>query len=114
MATLDRIAGQIGQSTGFDISPRGVTPRPSPELDAMLEELTDEDVPALSARLRDEHDPMAAFVWLRGLTRVGTPAADEAVDAFAARLQSEDPWPGSFPGRRELLLYAGRQPPDSG
>jgi len=108
---LDRIAAEIGQSAGFDISPRGVTPRPSPQLDAMLDELTDADVPALSTRLHGERDAMAAFVWLRGLTRVGTPSAQQAVDAYVVRLRDEDPWPGSFPGRAELLRYVGRGAP---
>jgi hypothetical protein len=108
---LDRIAAEIGRSTGFDVSPRGVTPRPSPELDAALDQLTDDDLAGLQARLEGERDPMTAFVWLRGLTRIGTPAAEEAVDAYAARLRREDPWPGSFPGRRELLRYAGREEP---
>ena len=105
---LDRIADHVRHGPGFDISPRGVTPRPDPELDPLLAGLGDGEVPALRERLEAERDPFMAFTWLRALLAVGSPAAAQAVDAYAARLEREDPWGGEFPGRRELLLYLGR------
>ncbi|HEY1539381.1 MAG TPA: hypothetical protein VGF63_08290 [Solirubrobacteraceae bacterium] len=108
MPVVDRIAERTGHGPAFDVSPRGVTPRPDPELDALLGELGDGDVPELRKRLEAERDPLAAFVWGRALVAAGTPAAAAALDAYADRIRGDDPWPGSFPGATELLRYLGR------
>jgi hypothetical protein len=108
VTTPDQIADRAARGPGFDVSPRGIAPRPDPELEALLTGLDDKSVPALRERLEVETDPFLALTWLRALLAIGTPAAREAVDAYATRLHSEDPWQGGFPGARELLLYLGR------
>lgn len=107
-AALDRIAERVHHGPGFDVSPRGVTPREDPELEAMLAELGDEAIPELRTRLEGEPDPFLALSWLRALLTIGTPAATQAVEGYAQRLRREDPFGGAFPGSRELLLFLGR------
>jgi hypothetical protein len=107
-ADLDRIADRVDHGPGFDVSPRGVSFRPDPELDALLDDLGDDDVPALKQRLQDAEDPLMAMTWVKALLAVATPAAAQAVDDYAETLDRHDPWRGGFPGRRELLLYLGR------
>jgi hypothetical protein len=109
-ADLDRVAALVRERPAVNLSPRGISPRPDPELDTLLGGLGDESVPALERRLEDEHDALMAFTWLRALLTIGTPAARAAADAYAERLRRDDPWPGGFPGRRELLLFLGEAP----
>ena len=109
-ADLDRIAAHVRERPAINISPRGISPRPDPELEALLDSLGDDTVPALEHRLEEEHDALMAFTWLRALLKIGTPAARAAADAYAERLRRDDPWPGAFPGRRELLLFLGEAP----
>jgi hypothetical protein len=109
-ADLDRVAAQVRERPAINLSPRGISPRPDPELDALLGGLGDDSVPALAQRLEEEDDALMAFTWLRALLMIGTPAARAAADAYAERLRRDDPWPGAFPGRRELLLFLGEDP----
>jgi hypothetical protein len=106
-ADLDRVA-ELASQAGLDVSPRGVTPRLSGDLEALLRELDAGDVDAIAARLDAAADPVEALVWGGALARIGTPAAAARLDAYARRLEREDPWPAAFPGRREVLLYLGR------
>lgn len=107
MADLDRIA-ELASASSLDVSPRGVTPRASDELQALLDQLDAGHVEAIKSRLDAAGEPVEALVWGGALARIDTPAATAALDAYADRLTREDPWPGAFPGRREVLLYLGR------
>lgn len=109
-ADLDRVAAHVRERPAVNFSPRGISPRPDPELDALLDGLGDDSVPALEHRLEEERDALMAFTWLRALMTIGTPAARAAAHAYAERLRQHDPWPGAFPGRRELLLFLGEAP----
>jgi hypothetical protein len=104
---LDRL-GALASATSLDVSPRGVSPRPEPELSELLAQLGPGDVDAVRARLDGAEDPAAALVWGGALARIGTPDAEAALDAYAERLRERDPWPGAYPGRREVLLHLGR------
>src|SRR3954468_7562001 len=106
-ADLDRVAARVREHPAMDISPRGISPREDPELDALLERLGDDSVDPLERRLAEERDVFMALTWLRALLRIGTPAARRVVDAYAARLRNDDPGGKPFPGRRELLLFLG-------
>jgi hypothetical protein len=106
-ADLDRIA-ELASGVSLDVSPRGVTPRMSGSMQALLDGLGADDVDAIAARLDSAASPVEALVWGGALVRIGTPAATASLDAYAARLQLDDPWPDAFPGRREVLLYLGR------
>src|SRR5690242_9607673 len=107
MVDFDRL-GALASATSIDVSPRGVSPRPEPELSDLLAELGPDDVGAIRARLEDAEDPAAALVWGGALARIGTLDAETALDAYAQRLRERDPWPGAYPGRREVLLHLGR------
>ena len=113
-ADLDRVAARVREHPAMDISPRGITPRADPELDALLERLGDDSVGPLERRLAEERDALMALTWLRALLKIGTPAARAAIDAYAERLRRDDPWEGAFPGRRELLLFLGEPGPERG
>ena len=111
---LDRVEQTVASDAPFDLSPRGVRFRPEGELERQIEavaERGDEAVAPLQRRLGDSPDPLAALVWLSILNRVGTAGARGAMDDYAARIERDDPWPEAFPGRRELLLYLGRDLP---
>jgi hypothetical protein len=105
-ADLDRIS-ELASRASLDISPRGVTPRLDGDLLALLDGLGDGDVDALAGRLDGAETPVLAIVWGGALARIGSPAAAARLDAYAGRLTRADPWPGAFPGRREVLLYLG-------
>lgn len=106
-ADLGRIA-ELTSQVSLDVSPRGVTPRPSDELRGLLDELDADDVDAVGARLDAAARPVEALVWGGALARIGTPAAGARLDEYAKSLELDDPWPAAFPGRREVLLYLGR------
>jgi len=106
-ADLGRIA-ELATQVSLDVSPRGVTPRLNDDLRALLDELDADDVEAVGARLDAAADPVAALIWGGALAHMGTPAAESRLDAYAKRLERDDPWPSAFPGRREVLLYLGR------
>ena len=106
---LDAIATHVREHPALDLSPRGITPRSDPELDALLGELEDADVPQLRERLTAETDPILALTWLRCLLSIDDAEARAAIAGYAERLERQDPWPGKFPGRRELLLFLGRK-----
>jgi hypothetical protein len=108
-AALDAISARVEHGPGFDVSPRGVSFRPDPELEELLAGLGADDLPALSERLNGTGDPMLALTWIRALLSVGTPKAARVLDEYVDALNQHDPWPGGFPGRRELLLYLGRE-----
>lgn len=109
-AELDRVAARVRERPAMNISPRGISPRPDPELDALLERLGDDSVAPLAQRLAGERDALMALTWLRALVTIGTPSARAAIAAYAERLRRDDPWEGAFPGRRELLLFLGERP----
>jgi hypothetical protein len=109
-ADLDRVAARVRERPAMDISPRGISPRPDPELDALLGGLGDESVAQLERRLADEKDALMALTWLRALIAIGTPSARAAIDAYAERLRRHDPWKAAFPGGRELLRFLGEPP----
>ncbi len=106
-ADLGRI-GELASQVSLDVSPRGVTPRLTDELRALLDRLDAGDVDVIAERLNASTQPVPALVWGGALARIGTPAAAAQLDAYAQRLHRDDPWPGAFPGRREVLLYLGR------
>jgi hypothetical protein len=106
-ADLDRVAARVREHPALDISPRGISPRPDPELDELLGGLGDDAVAPLEQRLAGERDALMALTWLRALLKIDTPASRAAVDAYADRLRRDDPWAGAFPGARELLLFLG-------
>ena len=108
VADLDAIAARVEHGPGFDVSPRGISFRPDPELEQLLAVLGPEDVPALSTRLNSAGDPLLALTWMRALAAVGSPEAERALNEYVDSLNRHDPWRGGFPGRRELLLYLGR------
>jgi hypothetical protein len=106
-ADLGHIA-ELASEVSLDVSPRGVTPRMSGDLQALLDELDAGDVDEIAARLDGSTSPVEALVWGGALARISTPTAVAKLDAYAERLNREDPWPEAFPGRREVLLYLGR------
>lgn len=105
---LARIA-ELARQISLDISPRGVTPRIDGELEELLDRLRPADADAVADRLEAAADPLEALVLGGALARLGTPQAQARLDAYAARLDAADPWPGGFPGRREVLLHLGRR-----
>ncbi len=108
---LDDIEASVRASSPFDVSPRGIRFRPDPQLEGLIDELTecpDEAVEALSNRLRTVDDQFLALAWLHCLKTIGTPKADEAIDSFVERMQTEGLWVNTFPGPREILLFLGR------
>ncbi len=109
-ADLDRVAARVRERPAMDISPRGISPRPDPELDALLKGLGEDSVAPLERRLAEEKDALMALTWLRALLEIGSPGARGAIDAYAERLRRDDPWKGAFPGGRELLLFLGERP----
>jgi hypothetical protein len=106
-ADLGRI-GELASQVSLDVSPRGVTPRLTEELQGLVDQLGPADVDGIAARLTAAPTPAQALVWGGALARIGTPEATAHLDAYAQRLDGEDPWPSAFPGRREVLLYLGR------
>jgi hypothetical protein len=109
-ADLDRIEQLVRERAPFDISPRGVGFRPDDELSAELRAVADEGeraVPEVQARL-EAADPLTALAWLTALRWMDAQAATAAIDRYAERLRRDDPWKGSMPGAREVLLYLGR------
>jgi hypothetical protein len=109
-AQLDRIAALVRERAPFDVSPRGVGFRPDADLDRALDAVAaggEAAVGPLEARLAGA-DPLAALAWLTALRRIDAPAARAAVDAYAERVEREDPGPGGFPGAREVLRFLGR------
>jgi hypothetical protein len=108
VADLDAIAARVEHGPGFDVSPRGVSFRPDPEIEQLLAVLGPDDVPALTERLKGASDPLLALTWMRALVAVRSPEAEQALNEYVDGLNRHDPWPGAFPGRRELLLYLGR------
>jgi hypothetical protein len=107
VADLDRI-GDLASQVSLDVSPRGVTPRLTAELQQLLDRLGPGDVDAIAGRLDAAAAPAQALVWGGALARIGSPAAAAQLDAYAQRLHRDDPWASAFPGRREVLLYLGR------
>ena len=110
-ADLDAIAAHVHEHPALDLSPRGLRPRPDPDLDALLGRLDGTEVPELRDRLSGERDPILALTWLRALLSIDNTEALEVIAGYADRLEREDPWPGVYPGRRELLLFLGRDQP---
>ena len=106
-ADLDRIRARVREASPFNVSPRGISLRSDAELDSLLDGLGPDDLAAVDARLGAEESPFAVLAWLTALIRIGTPEARGAIDRYVERLRAEDPWPGKFPGRREVLLYLG-------
>jgi hypothetical protein len=106
-ADLARIS-ELASQVSLDVSPRGVTPRLDADLQTLLDGLGADDVDALAVRLDGAENPVVAMVWGGALARIGSPAADARLDAYAEQLTHADPWPDVFPGRREVLLYLGR------
>lgn len=102
-ADLDRIAALAAQ-TPFDVSPRGLTPRPDPQLQALLADVGPGDVDGLAVRLAAARDPSTALVLGGALARLHTPEAEQALDEYAARLREHEPWEGA----RSVLTYLGR------
>src|SRR5262245_52436128 len=84
-------AARRGRATRPDVSPHGVTPRPNDDLRALLDELDSGDVEAVGARLDAGADPVVALIWGGALAHMGTPTAESRLDAYAKRLERDDP-----------------------
>ncbi len=106
----DAIIASLREMAPFDVSPRGVTFRPSGALEAQLRTIIkggNKVVPILAQRLSQTRDAWSAIVWLYCLKNIGTVEAENAIQNFVATMESQNLWAGQFPGQREIKLFLG-------
>jgi hypothetical protein len=110
---LDEIRAMMRDTAPFDISPRGIRVRPGEAMLAKIDAFVAQGEVAqetLVKRLNQEADPFALLIWLYSLKQFQSPGAEAAIEAFAQRLERGAILENEFPGKREILLFLGRNP----